>query len=70
MKYRALVKKIRDEAKAQGVDFEMRSQKGSHQKWDCGNITVVIPKHAEVNEMTAQGILKTLEPELGERWWR
>ncbi|MGX1848911.1 hypothetical protein [Streptomyces sp. NPDC055299] len=34
------------------------------------NTRVVIPKHTEVNELTGQGICKTLEPELGEGWWR
>ncbi|MGW2916904.1 type II toxin-antitoxin system HicA family toxin [Streptomyces angustmyceticus] len=70
MKYRDLIKKIRDAAKARGVAFELVRQKGSHQTWVCGNTRVVIPKHTEINELTGQGICKTLEPELGEGWWR
>ncbi|MCP3820094.1 hypothetical protein NLX86_18935 [Streptomyces sp. A3M-1-3] len=70
MKHRDLIKKIRDAAKAKGIPFEMLRQKGSHQMWVCGSIRVVIPKHSEVNEITAENIYKTLEPELGEGWWR
>lgn len=70
MKYRDLVSKIRKAAKAKGVLFEMQRQKGSHQVWTCGSTPVVIPKHAEVNELTAVSICKTLEAELGEGWWR
>ncbi|MBU7600716.1 hypothetical protein JGS22_024580 [Streptomyces sp. P38-E01] len=70
MKYRVLVRKIRDAASAQGIDFEMKRQNGSHQMWSCGDISVVIPKHAEVNEMTAEGICKRLETALGKDWWR
>lgn len=70
MKYRDLIKKIRDAAKAKGIRFEMLRQRGSHQMWVCGSTQVVIPKHSEVNEITAEGICKTLEAELGEGWWR
>ena len=70
MKYRDLVSKIRKAAKAQDVRFEKVRQRGSHEMWTCGNTSVVIPHHNEVNEITAQGICKTLEAELGEGWWR
>lgn len=70
MKYRDLVKQIRDAAKAKSIHFKMLRQKGSHQVWLCGNTRVIIPKHTEVNEITGQGICKTLEAELGEGWWR
>ncbi|BDH08943.1 MULTISPECIES: type II toxin-antitoxin system HicA family toxin [Streptomyces] len=70
MKYRDLIKKIRDAAKPRGVAFDLVRQKGSHQTWVCGSTRVVIPKHTEINELTGQGICKALEPELGEGWWR
>lgn len=70
MKYRVLVKKISEAAKAKSLDFDLIRQKGSHQVWHCGSTAVVIPKHSEVNELTAQCICKTLETELGEGWWR
>ena len=38
--------------------------------WQCGGTKVTIPRHREVNELTAQAIFKTLESELGRGWWR
>ena len=70
MKYRDLIRKIRKAASEQGIPFEMQRQRGSHQMWTCGSTPVVIPKHGEVNEMTAQSIFKALEAELGKDWWR
>jgi hypothetical protein len=70
MKYRDLIRKISKAAKAQDITFAMQRQSGSHQMWTCGSTPVVIPKHTEVNEITAQSICKTLEAELGEDWWR
>lgn len=70
MKYRDLVSKIRKAAKAAGIEFKMLRQRGSHQSWTCGSTPVVIPKHSEVNEITAESICKSLEAELGEGWWR
>jgi predicted RNA binding protein YcfA (HicA-like mRNA interferase family) len=70
MKYRDLVSKIRKAAKAKGIRFEQVRQRGSHERWVCGNTAVTIPHHSEVNELTAAGICKTLEAELGEGWWR
>jgi predicted RNA binding protein YcfA (HicA-like mRNA interferase family) len=70
MKYRDLVKKIRDAAKAKGIPFTELRQQGSHQVWRCGTMPVVIPRHTEVNEITAQSICKHLEAELGKGWWR
>jgi hypothetical protein len=52
------------------VDFEMKRQRGSHQMWTCGQTAVVIPKHTEVNELTARSIFKTLEAEFGKEWWK
>lgn len=70
MKHRDLIKKIRDAAKARGIPFLKQRQKGSHEQWVCGSTPVTIPKHTEVNEMTAEGICKFLEDELGKGWWR
>lgn len=70
MKHRDLVKKIRDAAKGQDIPFDKIRQKGSHEMWRCGGTQVTIPKHNEVNEITAMQICKALEAELGEDWWR
>lgn len=38
--------------------------------WRCGSTKVTIPRHREINEYTAEAILKDLEGELDEGWWR
>lgn len=45
-------------------------QGGRHEVWLCGRTKVTIPRHREINEITAQAIFKTLEAELGHAWWR
>jgi len=41
-----------------------------HELWQCGSTRVTIPRHREINEYTAEAILKDLEGEFGEGWWR
>jgi len=45
-------------------------QGGRHEIWRCGATEVVILRHAEINELTALGIMRSLETELGGGWWR
>jgi len=45
-------------------------QGGRHEVWQCGRTKVTIPRHREINEITAQGIFTTLEAELGRGWWK
>lgn len=71
MKHRDLIRKIREAAAAAGIAFELKRTRGSHQMWTCGSKPLTIPgAGGEVNELTAQGICKDLESELGEKWWR
>ncbi|MEZ0089985.1 type II toxin-antitoxin system HicA family toxin [Streptacidiphilus sp. EB129] len=71
MKYKDLIRKIREACAAVEIDFELKRQRGSHTMWTCGTKPVTIPgAGGEVNELTALGICKDLESELGEKWWR
>ncbi|MCP9959225.1 type II toxin-antitoxin system HicA family toxin [Streptomyces sudanensis] len=70
MKRRDLIRKIREAARGKGLLFEKQRQKGSHEYWTCGSTPVVIPRHSEVNEITAEAICKRLEEEFGKGWWR
>jgi hypothetical protein len=36
----------------------------------CGSQLVTVPRHREINEMTAIGIMADLEAELGKGWWK
>jgi mRNA interferase HicA len=66
-----LIRKIRRAAKKAGKSWGEQLPAGTkHEAWTCGETTVTIPRHREVNEYTAEGIMKDLELELGEEWWR
>jgi mRNA interferase HicA len=52
------------------VEWTLVRQGGTHEVWRCGVIEVVIPRHADINDLTALGIKRSLEGELGKGWWR
>lgn len=56
-------------ARESGVPFRLVRQ-GSHGVWRCGGKTFPVPRHREINEHTARGIVRSLEPWLGVDWWR
>jgi mRNA interferase HicA len=45
-------------------------RQGNHEVWRCGEKIFPVPRHREINEHTAQGIMRSLEPWLGKGWWR
>lgn len=46
------------------------SEGGKHTKFYIDGKRVIVPRHNEINEMTAQAILKQCEPIFGKDWWR
>lgn len=70
MKRRQLLGRIGAEAARQGRPWELVRQGANHELWRCGSMDVAVPRHAEVNERTAIGIMRSLEDELGKGWWR
>lgn len=70
MKRRELVKKIGQAAKAAGKSWVLVRDTGRHEIWDCDGMPIPIPRHAEINPWTAEGIMRDLEEKLGEDWWR
>jgi hypothetical protein len=71
MKRTALIRKVREAAKNAGIRWELVASKGNHEKWRLGaTVQVAIPRHSEINEITAEAILKDTEAELGARWWK
>ena len=70
MKRRELLELIGRSARRQGIEWTLRRQGASHEVWCCGAVEVTVPRHREVNEMTAIGICRSLEVQLGEGWWR
>ena len=70
MKKRDLEKKIRKAAKAADLSWELLREDGDHEIWALDGTQVSIPRHTELNEFTAQGILRTFDGKLGKGWWR
>jgi hypothetical protein len=70
MKRSALIRKISKRAKAVGTTWELTRQGTNHEQWRCGDSIVYVPRHPQVNDLTAQGICRDLEEELGKGWWR
>ncbi len=70
MKRDELIRKIRRAARGAGVDFALLREGGKHSIFECGATSVVVPRHSEINELTARGIMRDLEGELGHGWWQ
>lgn len=57
MKRRILLKKLARQARIDGLDIVI-TEGGSHTKVSIGDRRSVIPRHSEINEITAQAILR------------
>lgn len=53
-----------------GVDFAFVREGGNHSIFRCGFRRFVVPRHREINEHTARCIMRDLDDELGEGWWK
>jgi mRNA interferase HicA len=70
VKRRQLITKVDARARAAGRSWIIERRGGRNDLWRCGATLVTIPRHREINEITARAILKELEVELGDGWWR
>ena len=70
MKRTALIGKISDAAARAGREFTLVREGGSHSIFQCGGQRVVIPRHREINELTARAIMRDLDDQLGRDWWK
>jgi hypothetical protein len=61
MKRRDLEKALRLIAKDRGVDFEVVREGGKHTIVRVGDKKIPIPRHAEINEITAHKIIEQAE---------
>lgn len=69
MRKRDLIRTIKDAAKDAGLDFELKRQGGNHEMWSLDGLTLPIPRHRDINEITAKGIMKDAANKLGKDWW-
>lgn len=71
MKRTALLKRIAQAAGDKGIEWTFVRAGGQHDVYRLGaSVQVSIPRHREINEITAAAILKTAGKELGEEWWQ
>jgi mRNA interferase HicA len=70
MKRSELILRIRVAARAADLRWELVRQGSSHEVWRLGGQQITIPRHREINEVTATAIMRDLETELGDGWWR
>lgn len=59
MKRKELLKKLRKHARENGYVLEV-TEGAKHTKIRMGERMTVVPRHAEINEMTAKSILKQM----------
>lgn len=65
-----MLKRIREAAKAGGLELGEVREGSNHTIFALGGFHFAVPRHNEINEHTAQAIMKDLSDQLGEDWWR
>jgi mRNA interferase HicA len=65
-----LLRTIARAANRTGAEWRLVRDRGDHEVWSLDGVRVVVPRHREVNEMTALRIFLDLDCRLGSRWWR
>lgn len=58
MKRRALEKQLAKKARDAGTTWEFVREGANHSVWSFGGMLITIPRHNDINELTAKGILK------------
>ena len=61
MKRTKLLKEIASLAKANDKEWIHVREGANHSLYEFGDLRVTIPRHADINELTAKGILKDIE---------
>lgn len=69
MKRRDLIRAIGTAARDRGMEWVLVREGAEHEVWRLDRRMITIPRHREVNERTARGIMKAFEQEFGARWW-
>ncbi len=70
MKRTELTRRIRLAARAADLTWELVRQESAHEVWRLAGRRITIPRHREINEVTATAIMRDLQTELGDGWWR
>ena len=65
------MRRIAEAAKEANVEL-VKVRQGKHEIWSCGGQRFAVPRHAEINELTAAAILDDIAEAIGKSkgWWR
>lgn len=69
MKRIDLLRVISRAAMEAGLPWVMTREGGNHSIFTLSETPVQIPRHRDIDELTAKAIMKHLEKELGAKWW-
>jgi mRNA interferase HicA len=69
VKRRDLLRMVALAARISGLPWERICEGAAHEVWALDGRRITIPRHREINELTARAILRGFEPEFGRRWW-
>lgn len=70
-KRKDIIKRIKAEARKQGIDFVQASRKGgNHDIYLLDGLMIPLPRHGEIPEPTTRGIYRECEDKLGKDWWK
>ena len=69
MKRTAVIKKIKREAKARGLEFNV-SALTNHDAVQVGETTKTLKRHSEIDDVTAKKFFDQFAGEFGKGWWR
>lgn len=61
MKQVDLIKRLRQIAKVNGGTAEIVRSSGGHDMWSVAGVLVSVPRHREINELTAKSIIDRAE---------
>lgn len=65
MRRRELVRRLELLAREHGVSVTLIREGGAHTVYVVGDVRVVVPRHREINELTARGIIDDVRRRLG-----
>lgn len=61
MDKRTLIKRIREIARKDGFELTFVREGGNHEIWSIRGRRLVVPRHREINEHTAQSIINMVK---------
>lgn len=70
MNRRTLIHRIAREARRKKLRWELAREGANHSIFDLDGLLVTVPRHSELNEFTALGILTRCAEKFGPKWWR